>query len=571
MVARSVRMDCDDESSIHLLYQHPSRSHSDLSYFMDHANAAHAPPAKQARHKHRRFLHLLQCAIGRKILTTSSQSTSPETVTLSADQKDLFCTTANTSLSEAREGPPDALSTVSSQLTTSTFQKRQRTLLTHWKTRMNKGIRKILRADKKDEEAPVEDTDWFVYPPDALYAIYRNRSASAFRDLTMPTLSSPTTSNQEQDDGGSTRAGYSTEGADFPLESVDAGYLEEIEVNEHGIVTRSMSLSSIVQPHDSTVSVAFDHHYAQLVFMPSHSFVSDTDDDAFDVEAYQTDAPSKASDDDDDESDFVEPSFFDQTNVPSTDWDDDETEFSDTGRNQLGAAFSHPSAGLSQVFSEESDEQPLGISKHPWKNRNTKNTRRTSRNDDELWSEVEQPPLDGELTEPPSPTVVERTSLWCGLGQTLGWSGSEESDVTMSAFVCNDIPRLPKFPMWKRHGDEEEHPFDEVDIEDKGERKVNSERKFIEEQNVRRKRQVNKTNQNESSQPSFSTILSQKFETFVLTTLGHQEVDLDDEDSFFSRYSAPTSHKKHPKCYCVKCAAKGIYEDLIKTSGGSPD
>ena len=122
-------------------------------------------------------------------------------------------------------------------------------------------------------------------------------------------------------------------------------------------------------------------------------------------------------------------------------------------------------------------------------------TRMSVTHNEDVWSHVEQPPFDdGYITEPPSPTVVERTNNWCGLGQTtLGWSGSQDSDVTMSAFVCNDIPRLPKFPTWKCIADD--YPFDEID-------------------------QVSKR---------MPSSLSQRVESLVLTALG-QRMDTEDDD-----------------------------------------
>jgi hypothetical protein len=561
MVAHNIPGDGGDESSVHLLYNHRSRSHSDLDDFLNHSSVAYAPPEKPKLYHRTTLLQRLKRKLQRSQCKptrgTPSDDSTPDTADVSIDKElsDTACT--NDAVFEVRDGPPpdsrpDTISTVSSLLTSSTTARRKRTLLAQWKTRMNKSIRKLLRTENKE---PV-DPGLYVYAPEDLYAISRQRYESAFIDLQVPSLHDANGILGEVP----ARGGYSTESADFPLESGDSILLEQIEVDRQGLV-RSLSISSGMVPQDSFVSVAFDHDCAQLVFMPTTSFVNDDDedseDDEFDLEAYHTDAQSKVSEDDNETYNYE--TFLGPSETQSADeWDDDdETEFSDTERKPLGAAFSHPSSRLYQVQSEESEDQPLGIACPPWSTQllTTQNDRDA---EEEVWSQIEDPPIadDGEITEPPSPTVVERKSHWCGLGQSLGWSGSDdESDITMSAFTCNDIPRLPKFPTWKCPG--EDHPFDEVDDDSDSE---GDGEECAPKSSFRK--------------PVCSTTLSQKFENLVLSTLGHKEVNLDEyaKNDYGSRYSASNVRQRiAPRCHCVKCAAKSIYEDLIHGGGVSPD
>ena len=573
MVAHNLTHDGGDESSIYLLYKHRSRSHSYLDDFLDHNSVAYAPPEKPTMPCDRTTL--LQ-RLKRKWqrgqrkttrVSSSDESTPATTEVLSIDHQEW-----TDAVSEMRDGPPatpderpDTISMASSlQMSSSinTTPKRKRTLLVQWKARMKKSVLRLLRTEHKE---PVDPGLYVDAAEEDLYAVSRKRFQAAFNDLQVPTL---------QNGEVPARGGESEESTDFPLASGDSVLLEQIEVDRHGLV-RSLSVSSGMMPQKSFVSVAFDHECAQLVFMPTTSFVNDDDedseDDEFDLEAYLTDAQSKMSEDDNETYNYE--TFLGPFETQSTDeWDDDdEIEYSDTERKPLGAAFSHPSSRLYQVQSEESEDQPLGIACPPWSAEllSTQNDRHGKEDEEDVWSQIKDHHIegDGEITAPPSPTVVERSSHWCGLGQGLGWTGSgDESDITMSTFTCsdiprftcNDIPRLPKFPTWKWPG--EDHPFDEVDEDDQDSEDDEESASTI-FSSLRK-------------QPVCSTTLAQKFESLVLSTLGHREVNLDEyaKNEYGSRYSASNVRQRMGrKCQCFKCAAKSIYEDLIQSNGVSPD
>ena len=465
-----------------------------------------------------------------------------------------------TTLMTDREGPPidnnmtstttqiDAVSTVSSLLTSSSTKQR-RALLKHWKSQMSKGMRKIWKMEPKEEITPDDPGLYIHHPPFHISPSKSVQSVLTDTSLDLPKLDNTNSNNNSIVN--TVIPARTITNSTFPLPSYDANQslVEEIEWDLYGLV-RSVSLASLVRPGDASMAVAFDHtqHCAQLVFMPSSSFLGnddyndsddnndDDDDDTFDFKSYQLDdGPSKEENESDDDCETeIADDKESQWDLSSTDWEVD-TVGSD--RKPLGAAFSHPSATTyhDTEDDESEDPRPLGIACPPW---SMTGTRMSVTHNEDVWSHVEQPPFDdGYITEPPSPTVVERTNNWCGLGQTtLGWSGSQDSDVTMSAFVCNDIPRLPKFPTWKCIADD--YPFDEVD-------------------------QVSKR---------MPSSLSQRVESLVLTALGQRmDTEDDDDDDYFSQYSAPTKIRHRPKCFCVKCAAQGIYEDLIRKSGGSVD
>ena len=467
-----------------------------------------------------------------------------------------------TTLMTDREGPPidnnlpttttqiDTVSTVSSLLTSSSTKQR-RTLLKHWKSQMSKGMRKIWKVDPKEEMTSDDPGLYIQYPPFRISPTKSVQSVLTDTSLDLPKLDNNNNSNNiiiNPNNLDTVISDKAITSSTFPLSSYDAAHslVEEIEWDQCGLV-RSVSLASLLRPEDASMAVAFDHtqHCAQLVFMPSTSFLGndnkdeynnkydddDDDDDTYDFKAYHLDdGPSKDEDEfDDDYHEKIVDERESQWDLSSTDW---EVDTLGSDRKPLGATFSHPSAILyhDTEDDESEDPRPLGIACPPW---SSTGIRTTVSHNEEVWSHVEQLPFDdGYVTEPPSPTVVERTNHWCGLGQaTLGWSGSQDSDVTMSAFVCNDIPRLPTFPTWKCSADD--YPFDEVD-------------------------QVPKRTSNS---------LSQRVESLVLTALGQRmDVEEDCNDDYFSQYSAPTKIREQPKCYCVKCAAQGIYEDLIRKS-----
>ena len=111
--------------------------------------------------------------------------------------------------------------------------------------------------------------------------------------------------------------------------------------------------------------------------------------------------------------------------VEDEDVEDEELENDDENPAALGVAFSHPASQSDKPADEPSS---LGVqSSHPnWKRRGT----------DYVWQLVESDPLDGDVTDLPSPTNVKRTSANWKSNASMSYQGDMYHETDMDFFAA---------------------------------------------------------------------------------------------------------------------------------------
>eukprot|EP00545_Synedropsis_sp_CCMP1620_P013636 CAMPEP_0119030422 /NCGR_PEP_ID=MMETSP1176-20130426/41020_1 /TAXON_ID=265551 /ORGANISM="Synedropsis recta cf, Strain CCMP1620" /LENGTH=593 /DNA_ID=CAMNT_0006986793 /DNA_START=136 /DNA_END=1917 /DNA_ORIENTATION=+ len=545
-----------------------------------------------------RILGRMRQKVANRVRSKGKKKKSPEE---DEDKENVFSGTpspAATNLSsydersilERREGPPDGddelldtLSTVSSVFSTESNQKSQRRLIDHWKSCMSFSVRKRLRKDIEDEmkgkPARYHDFGLYIFPEDSKFRISKDRKRSAF-DLLLPTLETPPASQDEASNAGQ----YNNED-DFPLKSLDAIAVEEATLQKEITAKRSEPQRSFLQPKKSNhnLFVSFDEDMAQLIFdVPS----SDTEDfQAVDVQSVVSDIDGLS--------------------------DEEGDPFIVTFPSYMAGAATYRNLGLPTIAPSASGEtegsaRPLGITcGHPYAHRQNVDT--------EVWSNVEAPLMDGEVTDPPSPIPVNksREDYW-----TLGQVYSNESDLTMTDVLLNkhgcfptDFPSaLPEMPAMNLFA--QNYPFDE---EPEGDERENF---------IRRRPEAavstgieHYLHRGTVPEPAVSTgterylhrgtVPEPAVETGIERywhrgTVPYDE-DRDERESrvrrrpdqaasnnmahFLQRgalaaFAADRDEEHHGssirdhvrrekvKCGCVKCTAKSIYQDLLQCNGG---
>lgn len=440
---------------------------------------------------------------------------------------------------------------------------------------MSSSIRKVMRREVEDEmkgkPARYRDFGLYVNPKESMFQISKEPKRSAF-SLLLPTLETPPASQDEASQSGQ----YNNED-DFPLKSLDAIAVEEAKLQKEISEKGQAAQRPFLQPKESNqgIFVSFDDDMAQLIFdVPS----------ADDVEDFRAvDVQSVVSDDD---------SLFDE-----------EDEFRVTFPSYMvGAEFSHPglpSIAPSSSVETEGSARPLGIScGHPNANRHHV--------DAEVWSNMDTPLMDGEVTDPPSPIPVNksREDYW-----TLGQVYSNESDLTMTDVLLNkhgcfptefasalpEIP-LPRNPQYPFDEDPDQNARDNLLRRKTKERAVSTgierylarttvkvpeqdswrtgnqdymEREVTEapyDENTNRGNQVHRRPE-QARTTSMQHFLQKGAMTAFAIGQDQERHDRDQE-----RYDG--SFRDHVrrgkmKCGCVKCAAKSIYQDLLKCNGES--
>ena len=205
------------------------------------------------------------------------------------------------SILEEREGPPmnedelcETFSTVSSDLSSSSNQQRQRKLVNHWKHCMRLSVRKLLRKeiddDIKGNPPKYQEFGLHLYPQDTIFDVSKERKRSAF-NLFVPTLTTPTQSHDAASDAGQYDNAY-----DFPLKSRDEIAVEEAMRRRRQDKNDGNELKfPFLSPRRSNLFVSFDDEMAQIIF---HSASSETDDyQAVEVHSVESDIDVVSQDD----------------------------------------------------------------------------------------------------------------------------------------------------------------------------------------------------------------------------------------------------------------------------------
>uniref|UniRef100_A0A7S1YJA5 Uncharacterized protein n=1 Tax=Grammatophora oceanica TaxID=210454 RepID=A0A7S1YJA5_9STRA len=472
----------------------------------------------------------------------------------------------------------ETLSTVSSNLTNSsvgTPTKRRESLLKHWKSNMRKSLRKVVGLETEWELErqrqqikhvklqetggleTIETNALYVYPeaPKRLPPS-RRRVKSVFKKLRVPSLS-----DDEVTDETTTDAQYPL---NFELDSQN-----HVDLDQHGLATPSNLSSS-----QRNVYVSFDKDCAQLVL---------TTEESFDDSEFHPSAGNQSCIDDEDDS------------IPSDEGDeilnaDSSSLVSELSESPppLGATFDHPAAGLELQKSSSSEGGPLGIPcSHPaWNRRKDdecyggsaiarvrqqrgqrkQKCTQEGHGQQDIWSQVVAPPMDGDgnMTDhPPSPIKTIRTKLWDGL------SDSDESEITMSDIFCaGSVEQVAKVDALKvlrtrvTMAGASPVPFDEAVADGRPKRPF-----------PRTTPRVPglKPRPTVRSPPPRSKSLS----SFLMDALYHndEEKDVvdgpDDEVELYTSSStspSPLPSRPPPRCHCVKCAARFVYQDLLNCS-----
>jgi cell pole-organizing protein PopZ len=455
------------------------------------------------------------------------------------------------SILEDREGPVyegrdlnDTASTVSSLLSTATNQKRQQRMISQWRNRMKSSIRKIVRKEIEDEikgnPSKYHDFSLYVYPEDSVFSVSRNRKKSAF-DLVVPSLETPPESRDEA----SNLCQYPSDD-DFPIEQTRAKQTDESTLQEasrkgespvdeamkqvfQGALSQrknKMDVSEpefqrpMLKPSKSNLFVSFDEDMAQLIFDVPSSETETEDFQAVEVHSVASDIENLS--DDDENFAVTYPTY------------------------KVGAEFGHPGVPKKCPSSEtETSPKRLGIScgHQTWYGR------RQNRDEQlEVWSKVDAPMMDGEITDPPSPTPIKtsREDYWC-----LGVATSTESDITMTDVLVNkhgcfptDFPSLPDMPLIRTLLDK--YPYDE---DSGGQQKDYGARK----------------RPDPPAQRQSSTSMASFFQRTAWDAFSDDH-EQDEQANFKNRL-----RQEKVKCGCVKCTAKSIYQDLLNCNGGSVD
>jgi hypothetical protein len=461
------------------------------------------------------------------------------------------------SILDRRDGPPeeeddliDTLSIASSVLSTESNQKSQRRLVKHWKSCMSSSVRKLLRKEiwdkMKGKPTRYKDFGFYVYPDESMFNSSRERKRSAF-NLLLPTLETPPASQDEASNAGN----YNGED-DFPLKSLDAIAIEEASLQMDTITEDQEPQRLSLQPRKSNhnLFVSFDEDMAQLIFdVPS----SDTENfQAVDVESVVSD---------------IDP------------LSDEEDEFTVTfPAYKVGAAYSHPGLPtIAQSASNETEEtpRPLGIScGHPYAY--------SHKVDEDVWSNVNAPLMDGEVTDPPSPIPVNKS---CENYWTLGQAYSNESDLTMTDVLLNRhecfptdfASALPELPLPRNLM--ENYPFDEHPDRSSHENRMRRSTEQAVSTGVERYMQRTAipvpydefADRERVARRRPKQAKSKGIEPFLHRgPLLAFRTDRDEE-----RHAPSTGrshiHRATVNCGCVKCTAKSIYQDLLQCNGGSVD
>mmetsp|Transcript_15077 Transcript_15077/g.22994 ORF Transcript_15077/g.22994 Transcript_15077/m.22994 type:complete len:531 (+) Transcript_15077:150-1742(+) len=408
----------------------------------------------------------------------------------------------------------ETLSTVSSILSSASNQKSQRRLLAHWRHCMSSSIRKIIKREIEDEmkgnPPKYRDLGLYIYPDDTIYSPKPEKNHSL---LFLPTLETPPGSRDEE-----SNAGHCSNGDDFPLKSKDQVVAEELFEDpdyDH----------ALLHPSRSNLFVSFDDEVAQLIFQAASS-------DTEEFQPVQVDSVGS----DIDASDMEEDSDRDEPFLA----------YFHAKRDR----FDRPDdAIIRKCHSSETEQskgsiRPLGVaSSHP----NWHGIQRQERLEEEqrrVWSAVEAPLLDGEVTDPPSPTRIEtsRDEFWC-----LGQTSSSESDLTMTDILLNrhgafpsDYLALPNKPRVKSLL--EKYPFDE-EFKDERVRACHFRRRPDQEVSA-----------------SLATLLERgSVAAFAASSQGTQQQES----------SQKWIHNERESCSCLKCSSKSIYEDLLGRDGES--
>ena len=474
-----------------------------------------------------RFLRQLRQKIAKRVRSIGTKSKKTSIFDYDEDKENFFTTASpgttnlstydQSSILESRDGHPfdeselhETFTTVSSALSTTSNQKSQRRLITDWKNCMRSSVRKLLGKEKEDEmkgrPPKYQEFGLHLYPEDSIFNISKDRKRSAF-ELLVPTLDTPAVSRDEVSNAGQ----YSNDD-NFPLKS-----LYEIAVEEamHQIEVQAKDLQRpTLQPTKSSLFVSFGDDMAQLIFnAPS----SDTKDfQAVELQSVKSDIETLS---------------------------DNEDPFTVTFPANAGAEYSRP--GVPTVVQCSSSEtegspRPLGITySHPnWR------AYQQRKEQHEVWNRMEAPLMDGEITDPPSPTRIKtsQNDYW-GLGQV----SSTESDLTMTDVLLNkhgcfptDFSALPEIPLPRYLL--EKYPFDEE-----------SDRDDEPDYGIARRR------------PEQAVSISIEH----LLTRGALAAFATERDQ--EQHTRGRVHGERVKCGCVKCTAKSIYQDLLDCHGGSVD
>eukprot|EP00547_Thalassionema_nitzschioides_P001531 CAMPEP_0194207994 /NCGR_PEP_ID=MMETSP0156-20130528/6582_1 /TAXON_ID=33649 /ORGANISM="Thalassionema nitzschioides, Strain L26-B" /LENGTH=455 /DNA_ID=CAMNT_0038934879 /DNA_START=151 /DNA_END=1519 /DNA_ORIENTATION=+ len=320
----------------------------------------------------------------------------------------------------------ETLSTVSSILSSASNQKTQRRLLAQWRQCMSSSIRKIIRREIEDEmkgnPPKYRDLGLYVSPVDTIYSPKPEPNHSL---LFMPTLETPPGSQDE-----ASNAGQCSNGEEFELKSKDEVAAEEVYEDVDYDPT-------ILHPKRSSLFVSFDEDIAQLIFQAASS----------DTEEYQ---PVEV---DSVRSDIEELSDRDESLLV----------YFHKKQDQLDRPGDAYLRNCSSSETEQSSSKPLGATSGRPNWHGYQRQQRIEEEQREVWSNVGAPILDGDVTDPPSPTRIQtsREEFWC-----LGQNSSSESDLTMTEVLLNrhgvfpsDFLALPKKPRVKSLL--EKYPFDE--------------------------------------------------------------------------------------------------------------
>lgn len=400
----------------------------------------------------------------------------------------------------------ETLSTVSSILSSTSNQKSQRRLLAQWRKCMSSSIRKIIRKEIEDEikgnPPKYRDLGLCVYQEDTIYSPKPTQNHSL---LFLPTLETPPGSQDE-----ASNAGQYSNGDEFPLKSKDEVVAEETyKDTDHD--------PTMLHINRSNLFVSFDDEVAQLIFQAASS---DTDEyQPVEVDSVKSDIDELS---DRNESLLV---YFHQK------------------RDQLDHAGD---AGLRNCCSSESEQgspRPLGVtSGHPnW--HGYQHQQRLEKEQREVWSIAEAPILDGEVTDPPSPTRIETSQeeFWC-----LGQVSSSESDLTMTEVLLNrhgtfpsDFLALPKKPRVKSLL--EKYPFDEYPRNER-----------VQKGHLRRR-------PDQAVSTSLATLLQRGSAAAFSANCKKEQCQENGKE---------WRHTEKKKCRCVKCSSRSIYEEDLFGSGG---